>query len=88
MDVAVSKLAEAMNSSRGSGDEFRRHWRALRPRDQATIEESWQAVVRVKPSEQKTLARQIRPPRIAHAIELALDLENSIKSCRSISILS
>ncbi len=75
LDVAVSKLAEAMNSSRGSGDEFRRHWRALRPRDQATIEESWQAVVRVKPSEQKTLARQIRPPRIAHAIELALDLE-------------
>jgi hypothetical protein len=75
LDVAVEKLSEAMKSSRESGDIFRRRWRALRPRDQVAIEESWRAVVSVDPSEQRAEARKIRPPRIAHALEAALDLE-------------
>ncbi|NQV23505.1 MAG: hypothetical protein HQ518_03965 [Rhodopirellula sp.] len=75
LDVSVDKLSGAMKSSRDAGDIFRRRWRALRPRDQATIGESWQAVVSADSSEQKALARQVRPPRIAHALETALDLE-------------
>ena len=74
LDVAVDKLDEAMKSSKASGDIFRRRWRALRPRDQAAVEESWQAVVSADPLEQRALARQVRPPRIAHSMEAALDL--------------
>ncbi len=75
LDSAVDKLAEAMKASRDSGDVFRRRWRALRPRDQATIEEAWQAVSSADPGEQYSLAKQVRPPRIAHALEAALELE-------------
>jgi len=75
LDAAVGKLSEAMKSSRDAGDVFRRRWRSLRTRDQITISESWDAVVSVEPSEQRGLARQVRPPRIAHAMEAALELE-------------
>lgn len=75
LDLDVERLAEAMKSSRDSGDIFRRRWRALRPRDQSTINESWQAVTGAAPDEQTALARQIRPPRIAHALEAALELD-------------
>ena len=74
LDVAVENVAEAMKSSKESGDVFRRRWRALRSRDETVIAESWQAVVSVDPSEQRELARQVRPPRIGHAIEAGLDL--------------
>ncbi|MFY7700025.1 MAG: helicase-related protein [Burkholderiaceae bacterium] len=75
LDAAVEKLSDAMKSSRDSGDVFRRRWRALRPRDQTTIEETWQAVRNANPVEQRRLAGQVRPPRIAHALEAALELE-------------
>lgn len=75
LDTAVDNLSEAMKSSRDSGDVFRRRWRALRPHDEATIAESWQAVINVDPTKQSSLARQVRPPRIAHAFEAALDLD-------------
>ena len=74
LDLDVERLAEAMKCSRDSGDIFRRRWRALRPRDQATIDESWQAVISADQDEQTALARQVRPPRIAHALEAALEL--------------
>ena len=75
LDTAVDKLAEAMKASRVSGDLFRRRWRALRPRDQKTVDSSWQAVVDIESTDRETLAKQVRPPRIAHAIEAALQLE-------------
>ena len=75
LDAAVEKLSDAMKSSRDSGDVFRRRWRALRPRDQTTIEETWQVVSNANPVEQRRLAGQVRPPRIAHALEAALELE-------------
>ncbi len=76
LDSAVERLAEAMESSRDCGNVFRRRWRALRPRDQATIDESWKEVIRANREEQTALARQIRPPRIAHAVEAALELNH------------
>lgn len=75
LDHAVDKLSEAMKASRNSGEVFRRRWRALRPRDQATIEATWQAVRSTAPAEQFRQAREPRPPRIAHALEAALELE-------------
>jgi len=76
LDLAIEKLSDAMKSSRDCGDLFRRRWRALRPRDEETIAKSWLAVVGSEATEQKALARQIRPPRVAHAIETALDLQD------------
>jgi len=75
LDAAVDKLSEAMKSSRECGDVFRRRWRALRTRDEGAIAESWEAVVNEEPDERRPLARQVRPPRIAHAIETGLELE-------------
>jgi len=76
LDLAVDKLSDAMKLSRDCGDRFRRRWRALRPRDEEVIGKSWLAVVGSEPAEQKALARDFRPHRIAHAIETALDLHD------------
>jgi len=74
LDAAVDRLSEVMKASRDSGDVFRRRWRALRPRDDETMADSWRAVVEADCDEQRKLARQVRPPRIAHVIEAGLDL--------------
>lgn len=77
VDTAIDQLAEAMKSSREGGDLFRRRWRALRHRDATAVLESWQAIASMPPADQKHFATQIRPPRIAHAIDAALELELS-----------
>jgi hypothetical protein len=64
-----------MKAARDSGDIFRRRWQALRPVDQEGVGSSWEAVTSATESEQQALATQIRPPRVAHAIAAALDLE-------------
>lgn len=75
LDIHVDRLAEAMTASRDSGNIFRRRWRALRPRDKKTVDESWPAVSNANEADRPTLAKQVRPPRIAHALETALELE-------------
>jgi hypothetical protein len=75
LDLAIKKLSRAMKASRDCGDVFRRRWRALRPGDQALMEDSWHAITHAEVTEQQALARQVRPPRVAHAVEAAIELQ-------------
>jgi len=75
LDQAVSTLGNAMKAARDSGEIFRSRWIRLRPVDQEAIAEGWTAVMNAEESERHALALQIRPPRIAHALIAALDLE-------------
>jgi hypothetical protein len=72
---AVSSLGSAMKAARDSGEIFRRRWKGLRPLDQKVVSDAWNAVISVAEPERPALAAQVRPPRIAHAIIAALDLE-------------
>jgi len=75
LDEAKSSLGGAMKDARESGEEFRRRWKGLRPVDRDVVSEAWNAVQNAEGSERKVLADLIRPPRIMHAINAALDLE-------------
>jgi hypothetical protein len=75
LDQAVATLEKSMKAARDSGETFRRRWKGLRAGDKTGVEEAWGAVSRADESERASLAAQIRPPRIAHAIAAALDLE-------------
>ena len=75
LDHAVSTLSNSMKAARDVGDIFRRRWKALRPVDQEVVGEAWRDVTNAAESEQHELAAQIRPPRVAHALAAALDLE-------------
>jgi hypothetical protein len=75
LDSAVEELSEAMEASRKSGDDFRCRWSALLSRDQAVIEETWQAVSNAAPAERIKMASQIRPQRLSRAMVAALNLE-------------
>jgi hypothetical protein len=74
LDNAVTALGEAMRSARDVGDVFRRRWKGLQQSDKEQIGEAWRAVADLEFDEQFRMARQLRPPRLAHAIEAALDL--------------
>jgi hypothetical protein len=75
LDQAVATLGSSMKAARESGDIFRRRWKALRPVDQEVVGGAWLAVTNAAESEQQALAAQIRPPRVAHALAAALDLD-------------
>jgi hypothetical protein len=75
LDQAESILGVAMKAARDSGETFRRRWKALRRVDQKAVSDTWSAVMGAEKSERPALADQVRPPRIAHAIVAALDLE-------------
>jgi hypothetical protein len=75
LDQAESSLGFAMKTARDSGEIFRRRWRGLRSVDEEVVSDTWNAVMNVDGLERLALAAQVRPPRIAHAIIAALDLE-------------
>lgn len=75
LDHAVSALGTSMKAARESGEVFRRRWKALRPIDQEVMATAWDAVMQVDGSERQALASQYRPPRVAHALVAALDLD-------------
>jgi hypothetical protein len=75
LDQAESALRAAMKSSHEAGETFRRRWIALRPVDRRVVSDTWAAVMKTARSERQALAGEIRPPRVAHAIAAALDLE-------------
>lgn len=75
LNQAVSNLSNSMKAARESGDIFRRRWKALRTADQEVVGTAWRAVMNAAESEQQPLAPQIRPPRVAHAVAAAVDLE-------------
>jgi hypothetical protein len=75
LDQSESSLAVAMKAARDSGEIFRRRWKALRRVDQEVVSATWNAVMDAEISGRPALAAQVRPPRIAHAIIAALDLE-------------
>jgi len=82
LDQAVSSLGVAMKAARDSGESFRRRWKGLRPVDQEVVSDTWNAVMQAEVSEQRVLAAQVRPPRVAHAIVAALDLEQQNSELR------
>lgn len=75
LDQAESILGAAMKAARDSGETFRRRWKALQRVDQKAVSDTWSSVIGVDKSERAALADQVRPPRLAHAIVAALDLE-------------
>ncbi|HWB09930.1 MAG TPA: DEAD/DEAH box helicase [Pirellulales bacterium] len=77
LDQAVFGLGDTMKAARDSGDTFRRRWKALRPADQQLIEAAWTDILAVAEEDRRHRAALFRPPRIAHAISAALDLDRS-----------
>lgn len=75
LDNAVEALSGAMRSSREAGDVFRRRWLALRPQDKEMISDSWRIVAAAEKADGRAAVREVRPPRCAHALEAALDLD-------------
>jgi len=75
LDHAVSILGKSMKEAREAGDLFRRRWKDLRPVDQQGITDGWTSLTNADPLERSRMAAQIRPPRVAHALAVALDLE-------------
>ena len=82
LDQAESGLGAAMRSARDSGEIFRSRWKALRQDDQTAVGDTWSAVVNADKAERAELAAEVRPPRIAHAISAALDLEQRNSALR------
>jgi hypothetical protein len=76
LNEAVGRLDTAMERSRERGDRFRHYWRMLRPQDAEVVHEAWSQIEAVGPGEQVSLAEQLRPPRISHALKTALELEH------------
>ncbi len=83
LDQAVVALGTGMTAARDSGETFRRRWQALRSSDQRVVNETWAAVKKANEPEQGTLAAQVRPPRVAHAVAAALDLERKNAELRT-----
>ena len=75
LDQAEAILGVAMKAAATQARPFAGRWKALRPGDQKGVADAWNAVKGAEKSEQHGLATQIRPPRVAHAIGAALDLE-------------
>ncbi len=75
LDQAVATLETSMKAARDSGETFRRRWKALRPSDQTGVGDAWEVVGKADEAERAGLAAQVRPPRVAHALAAALDLE-------------
>jgi superfamily II DNA or RNA helicase len=75
LDQAVATLERSMKAARESGETFRRRWKSLRPSDQTGVGEAWDAVRKADEAERAAFAARTRPPRVAHAIAAALDLE-------------
>lgn len=82
LDAAVTQLGESMRTARDAGEVFRRRWKCLRPVDQRVVAETWDAVIGAAEQEQYTLAEQIRPPRVSHAIVASLELERGNRTLR------
>ena len=75
LNQAVSILDNSMKAARDSGDIFRRRWKTLRLVDRDVVGDAWRAVTNAAESEQEALVAKIRPPRVAHALSAAMDLE-------------
>lgn len=82
LDKAVSQLGIAMQAARSSGEIFRRRWKGLRPLDGRVISQTWHAVMSAAETDRCDLAKQIRPPRVSHAILAAMDLERGNSALR------
>ena len=75
LDQAVVALEKSMRAARDSGETFRKRWKTLRPGDQPGVTQAWGTVSQANVAERATLGAQIRPPRVAHAVAAAIDLE-------------
>jgi hypothetical protein len=75
LNESIDRLALAMQASRDCGDMFRHRWCRLRANDETIITEAWYSIAEAEESERLARAQQARPPRVAHALEAALELE-------------
>lgn len=82
LNEAVGRLDVAMDKSRDRGERFRHYWRMLRPQDADVVHEAWSQIENTKPEDKFHLANQLRPPRIAHALNTVLELEQLNQSLR------
>jgi hypothetical protein len=77
LDDGAIRLESAIRRSKQAGEIFREKWVALRKTDERPIDEAWSENLGKPASVRRELARALRPPRIAHALEAALDLGSS-----------
>ncbi len=82
LESAASELSDALDKSKKAGDSFRTKWSALRPGDFGAISAQWTAHNQSAPNSQLEVFRALRPPRVAHALEAAVELSVSNKSLR------
>lgn len=82
LDDAAVNLESAIRRSKQSGDLFREKWMALRKSDVPSVEEAWSGSRDKTIHARRESFRELRPPRIAHALEAALDLGTSNRALR------
>lgn len=75
LDQAVRSLGLSMKDARESGETFRKKWQALRLVDHKVVSDMWSTLVSADRATRQGLAEESRPPRVAHALVAALDLE-------------
>jgi hypothetical protein len=75
LEEAVTRLAATMRAAQEEGELFRRRWRVLRARDRDSIHAAWGELSGLSNQGQAERIGRLRPPRVAHALEAALALE-------------
>ena len=86
LDRVAGQLSDVMTTARQSGAAFSRRWLALQSNDKELVATAWATISKLPERERIEQAQQIRPPKLAHAIEAALALEFSNKElCQHLS---
>lgn len=82
LESAASQLSDSLDKSKKEGDSFRTKWSALRRGDFGALSTQWTAHIQFTPDKRREMFRALRPPRVAHALEAAVELSQSNKSLR------
>ncbi len=77
LDRAAEELRLRMRKARAAGNAFRVRWLALRPGDQRPVARAWRELAGCDSEEQDRCVRLLRPPRVAHAVQAALELQTA-----------
>jgi len=82
LESAALELSDSLTNSKKAGDSFRTRWSALRSGDFDALSMQWTAHNQSTPDRQREVFRALRPPRVAHALEAAVELSVSNKRLR------
>ena len=73
-DATVDELRESITTAGTAGEQFRRRWLTLRPRDRDFVHQAWGTIESLTPNDRANFIASLRPQRVAAALEAALAL--------------